>query len=269
MKRVLLAMCAGMLLAGCATQQVQVTTVPLEGTLPNGSLVLNEPVLEHPTLRSLGAYWIIQGDENKNATVSLEYRALSDKENVPPSPWVRGHDFLRVEKGSNDKGAPSKRQENTKLPIPADSWLFAGSALLLKPDTTYELKLTLRDPDGGFAERVLKSRTIAEPVMPMGNGMKAFYVEPGNGGGTGTIDDPFKGIAAANAKAEPGSLFMLRRGIYPPAVLTRSGEPGKPIVWKGTPGAIIRGEGPKQTPRGLDMSNLNDVWLENVTTENA
>ena len=32
---------------------------------------LGDPQLERPTLRSLGVYWIIQGDENQNAFIGL------------------------------------------------------------------------------------------------------------------------------------------------------------------------------------------------------
>ena len=33
-----------------------------------------EPVLESPTLQSIGAYWLVQGDDNANATVSMAWR---------------------------------------------------------------------------------------------------------------------------------------------------------------------------------------------------
>ena len=42
---------------------------------------LGNPQLERPTLRSLGVYWIIQGDDNQNAFIGLEYRKAGS------SPW--------------------------------------------------------------------------------------------------------------------------------------------------------------------------------------
>ena len=42
---------------------------------------LGDPQLERPTLRSLGVYWIIQGDDNQNAFIGLEYRKAGS------SPW--------------------------------------------------------------------------------------------------------------------------------------------------------------------------------------
>jgi len=42
---------------------------------------LGDPQLERPTLRSLGVYWIIRGDDNQNAFIALEYRKAGS------SPW--------------------------------------------------------------------------------------------------------------------------------------------------------------------------------------
>ena len=42
---------------------------------------LGDPQLDRPTLRSLGVYWIIQGDDNQNAFIGLEYRKAGS------SPW--------------------------------------------------------------------------------------------------------------------------------------------------------------------------------------
>src|SRR5271157_5635201 len=44
---------------------------------------LGEPQLERPTLRSLGVYWIIHGDDNQNSFIGLEYRKAGS------SPWRR------------------------------------------------------------------------------------------------------------------------------------------------------------------------------------
>ena len=43
-------------------------------TASNLSRPLGEPRLERPTLRSLGVYWIIRGDDNQNGFIALEYR---------------------------------------------------------------------------------------------------------------------------------------------------------------------------------------------------
>jgi hypothetical protein len=50
--------------------------------------------------------------------------------------------------------------------MPPGARLLAGSVVGLDPRTAYEIRLTLPDPDGGRAERVLKARTMAEPAAP-------------------------------------------------------------------------------------------------------
>src|SRR5436190_14050684 len=121
----------------------------------NASSPAGEPMLEAPTLHCLGAYWIIKGDDNKNARVELEYRKSG------AAGWTKGLSLFRVEKGAPEGAmmrASDRKVHKTLLQIPKDAWLFAGSAVLLDPASEYELKLTLSDPDGGTAEHILKCR---------------------------------------------------------------------------------------------------------------
>src|SRR5688572_22693831 len=115
-----------------------------------------EPVLEAPTLHSLGVHWIIAGDENANAAVRVEWRKTGD------AAWREGPPLFRVERGAHrdEKGRSS-------VDVPEDAWLFAGSVVLLEVDTNYDLRLTLADPDGGERQpAILKARTSAEPAAP-------------------------------------------------------------------------------------------------------
>jgi hypothetical protein len=90
--------------------------------------------------------------------------------------------------------------------------MFAGSVVGLKPNTAYEVRLLLTDPDGGNAEKRVQMRTYAEPVAP--DGLPVKHVIPGNGGGSGTKTDPFRGLDAAHAASQPGTLFLLHKGAY-------------------------------------------------------
>lgn len=78
---------------------------------------LGEPRLEHPTLRSLGVYWIIHGDDNQNGFIGLEYRKAGS------SPWRTGARLFRVE-----RRAHLMERSGSDLEVPDDGWLFAGSA---------------------------------------------------------------------------------------------------------------------------------------------
>jgi hypothetical protein len=203
-------------------------------------------------------YWIIRGDDNRNARVDLDFRKSGTAQ------WNRALPLLRVSKG------PHKDQEGGSPlteKVPEDSWLFAGSLLLLDPDTAYDLRLRLSDPDGGSAERVLTSRTLAEPALPPG--LPTYHVAPGEGGGTGSPSDPYRGLAAAAARAQPGDVFLLHAGVYPGTfVVTKSGEPGKPIVWRGAGDgeALVGGSDPG--PRGIDIQGIHDLWLERLAVRN-
>ena len=222
--------------------------------------LVGEPVLEKPTLHCLGAYWIIKGDANKNAAIAVEYRKAGQPE------WRKGMPLFRVEKGAQ------KGQKGTGMEVPADAWLFAGSVVNLDPDTAYELKLSLKDPDGGAAEKLLAARTIAEPAVAKDAPM--YHVAPGAGGGTGTAADPFKGLAAAQAAAKPGDVFLLHVGTYEGTFeIKKSGESGKPIVWRGAGDgeAILdaQGKDAKRPGRGISVSGIHDVWFEKLTLRNA
>ncbi|MGB7159102.1 MAG: right-handed parallel beta-helix repeat-containing protein [Tepidisphaeraceae bacterium] len=219
------------------------------------------PVLDKPTLRSLGAYWIIKGDDNQNATVRIDYRTAGGGE------WRQGPLLFRVE-----KGAHKPKENDSLLKLADDETLLSASVLLLDPDTAYELKLTLSDPDGGEATtKTLAARTVAEPVAPSG---PMYYVIPGDGGGTGAKNDPYKGLAAAEKNARPGDTFLLAAGVYNgPVTLRKSGEPGKPIVFRGAGGgeAIIDGQGAaaERPGKAIEAVGLHDRWFEDLTIRNA
>ena len=117
------------------------STAVIWASLPASSQAarpVGEPQLERPTLHSLGVYWIIRDDPGGTASVQLEYR----KAGAPA--WKAGAPLFRVE-----RGAHLREKLGSRIVVPADGWLFAGSALLLEPATSYELRLTLLDCAAG------------------------------------------------------------------------------------------------------------------------
>jgi hypothetical protein len=64
---------------------------------------LGEPQLERPTLRSLWVYWIVQGDDNENASIALAYRKSRD------ASWRQGSPLFRVERGAHLMGKNGSR----------------------------------------------------------------------------------------------------------------------------------------------------------------
>jgi len=211
--------------------------------------VPGELTLEMPTMHCLGVRWVIAGDDNRNTRVFVDYRKAGESE------WRRGMALFRTTREAlEDKPAEG-------------STLYAGSVLDLEPDTPYEMRLTLDDPDGGGRQTVLAARTAREPAAP--EPLRTLYVVPGEGGGSGTEDDPFRGLAAADAAAEPGDLIIVGAGSYPAAFTVRkSGQPGRPIIWRGPARgeAVIEGSGGAETAeRGISATDVHDVWLEGLT----
>jgi hypothetical protein len=187
----------------------------------------------HATLHSIGIEWQIVGDDDHDAQCLVQYRIQGT------STWNTFLPLYRVD----DNGA------NT----------LAGSILFLKPATTYEVKLSLSDPDGGSQSRTEMIATRSRPRMPLGG--RKFHVVPGSGGGDGTRETPFQGVAAAQSVAAAGDIFLLHAGDYSGEIeFTVSGAPGAYIAWKGA------GDGAAVIDR--IRVNADHIWLENLTVTN-
>ncbi len=222
---------------------------------------MGEPRLERPTLHALGVSWTIEGDDNQNAFITLEYRKAGS------SAWHRGARLFRVE-----HRAHLMEERGSALLVPDGGWLFAGSVLFLEPDTSHELRLTLEDPDGGRATRMLHASTRCEPRLTAS--ARVRHVVPGSGGGSGSQNDPFRGLAAAGKAAEPGDLFLVSAGVYEGTwTVRRSGVPGRPIVWRGQGAAATlldaQGHASERPGQGIAASGTHDVWFEDLTVRNA
>ncbi len=225
---------------------------------------VGEPVLDPPTVRCLGVYWVIRDDDAHPASVRVDYRP------VGKPGWRQGPSLLRVASGPfrGEGGTPKP----PALTIPSDAHLFAGSVLLLDPDTPYQLRLTLSGGGGESVQRTLTTRTLTEPTAPAH--MVERHVVPGTGGGSGTRSDPFRGLAAAEARAHPGDLFLLHVGRYAaPFHIRHSGEQERPIVWRGAgDGEAVLDAGEaheKLTVHAVEASDIHDVWFEKLSICNA
>jgi len=101
----------------------------------SNSVTPGQFVVEPPTLQNLGFEWYIDGDANRNATVTVIYKKASDTSRV----WKQGLHLLRIQNEVNDQGAGG---------VYTAPNMFAGSVLDLDPDTDYQVMLTMQDPDG-------------------------------------------------------------------------------------------------------------------------
>src|SRR5688500_7851458 len=97
---------------------------------------------EPATLHCLAVRWPVVGDADEDAAVAVRFRAKGE------SDWHDAYPLFRTRPDPHAANAtPAARV--------AGGWMFAGSIVGLTPLTEYEVKLALKDPDGGDAERTL------------------------------------------------------------------------------------------------------------------
>jgi regulation of enolase protein 1 (concanavalin A-like superfamily) len=192
---------------------------------------LTGEVTAYSTIYSLGVEWDVVGDTDHDARVDVEYKPAAS------SAWLPAAPLMRVDYNGRN--------------------MLAGSVMFLSPDTSYQVRLTLFDPDGGGETREVSVRTLNVPAPPAG---RVFHVVPGSGGGDGSLASPFRGVVEAQAAAQPGDTFLMHGGFYGPDRLTFyvSGAPGAYIVWKAA------GDG-EVVIDGLDVYNRGHVWFEGLT----
>jgi len=170
--------------------------------------------VEHPTLLNLGFEWSISGDDNRNAQVAVQYRRSGE------SAWRNALPMLRI--GGENVGRDA---ENLHYTVPHG---FAGSILNLQPDTEYECRFTLTDPDGasGQTTQTVKVRTRTEP-QPYAGGRLLHVYSPDH---KGDRQQPnFTGILQAyygaglgdwsvvrERRAQPGDTILVHAGLYRP-----------------------------------------------------
>ncbi len=176
------------------------------------AVTAGELVVEPPTLINLGFEWWIDGDDNRNASVAVTFRKRGESRWRDTLPLLRLHGERIYSESRVDVVAPN---------------MFAGSILDLEPDTEYEARLVLADPDGvrGEAERLLTVRTRAEPMRPADG--RVFHVYPHGFSGS-KLEPAFEGLMCAynewcagtdwatsgRPRVRPGDTIVVHAGVY-------------------------------------------------------
>src|SRR6476620_6202053 len=147
----------------------------------SNAVTSGEFIIDPPTLINLGFEWMIQGDDNRNAAVAVSYRKKGE------SQWRQGMPLLRLQNEEIFQG--------DRLDVVAPN-MFAGSILDLEPDTEYEARFVLSDPDGvqGVAQRTVSVRKRPEPQPYTGG--RTFHVYPPGYKGAKT-EPAFEGLMCA------------------------------------------------------------------------
>ncbi|MCC6831441.1 MAG: right-handed parallel beta-helix repeat-containing protein [Thermoleophilia bacterium] len=187
-----------------AVAAIPATALPAPA--PRASLPTT-PTAPSPTTTALTLLWPVRGDRDRDARVAVDQRVAGTAR------WSRAMSLRRTPAGALEGFSWPERH--------------AGSIMGLRPGTRYEVRLRLRDPDGGSRTRVLRARTRPVPA-------------PAGGPATRTVTPAT--LASALDAARPGDIIELGAGRYPGFTVDVSGAPGRPIVIRGTDGAVIDGE---------------------------
>lgn len=124
-----------------------------------------------PTIINLAVEWNIQGDDNQNGIVTLQFRQEGKRK------WNQGMPLRRVPAGENKTALTLPRKAPGYSGFKWEN-KHSGSIFDLKPNTVYEIKLTLKDPDGGSVIKLVKAHT--RPAPHIGDNAKIIEIAPGN-----------------------------------------------------------------------------------------
>ncbi len=206
-------------------------SVPL---IAQQAVMLND-VEHHGNFHAAGAVVTISGDDNWNAVVNFEIHRPGSSGYLPVHPGVR-----------------------------VDDTHFVASFFDLEPDTSYDIQMTLADPDGvnGAAwvqfTIVTRSDQFPEPVL------RTLYVSPTGSNSNPGIDPaaPLLTIQHAADLAQPGDLISIAPGIYRESVTVgSSGTAAQPIVFRGaTAGAVLDGADESVLLGVTWASEGNGIW---------
>ena len=239
-------------------------------------------IVEPPTLTNLGFEWSIQGDDNRNATVKVAYRAVGTTEWQAALPLLRMGDERVI-----------RMTEYLNYTVPHG---FAGSILDVAPNTEYECRFTMNDPDGveGDSVQIRTVKTRAEPKAAEGG--RILHVYPAKWTGEKqspsftTLQDAYYGSGTGDwsivreRTVQAGDIIEIHVGLYeadrfdyvnPEGIafhgtyhLTAKGTADKPIVIRaaGDGEVIFDGAGAHTL---FDVTATEHHIFEGLTIRNA
>ncbi|HVZ27445.1 MAG TPA: hypothetical protein VG798_02220 [Rhizomicrobium sp.] len=271
------------------------TLTPAFAQAPSKAVTAGAFLAERPTLNSLGFEWKVSGDANRNAQVEVTYRVKGETQ------WRKALPLFRMNGEQVPGPKPHFGDRNYYDYIVPN--MFAGSILNLKPDTVYETRFTLSDPDGvkGRKQQAATVRTRAVPAPASGG--HVYHVYPF--GFKGVMQQPgFIGLMTAYymgsdesdhsntmpPRVRPGDIILVHAGTYKdqrfvyggfdasvPAYgtpfdgtyyLTQSGTPDKPIVIKaaGDGEVIFDGDGAQNL---FNLMGASYNYFDGITVRNT
>ena len=220
---------------------------PAESSAVDNIQRVREFMVDPPTLHCLGFRWYIFGDDNGDATVRVRYRKAGN------TTWKEALPMLRV----------NREVANWDFNPYACENLLAGSIFNLTPDTGYEVRCSMLDPDGGEADTTVVVRTRAVPSVP--HPLRTLHVttKPES-----ELKNSYTDLHEAVKGLKPGDMVLIHGGVHtigPEGIrLETSGTKDHPIVFRGAGDgkAILQAE---YTTTIFNLRDTNDVFFEDLT----
>jgi cysteine-rich repeat protein len=148
-----------------------------------------------PTFENLSVEWAITGDDDLDGVVTVRYRKQGAAD------WRTGLPLRRIPAGTAEGFSWSNKH--------------SGSVFELEPGATWELELTLADPDGGGETRTVSASTRALPTPSAGATVKAATPST---------------LASVLGSAVAGDIVELDDGTYSAFTVTRDGAADN-LLW--------------------------------------
>lgn len=177
-----------------------------------------ESLTAYGTFNNIGVTLNIKNteDPNRNASATIEYRA---KESAYRS------------------GFPLTRVSQTR---------FVGSLFWLEPGTTYEVRVTVKDPDQGPLDgQQFTTSVTTRPELHVPAPKREIIVSPTGDGSSCSRQSPCNLDVGLN-RAGPGDAVILLKGVYYTGDITvpNGGSAAAPLIIRGEKGAILDGADP-------------------------
>jgi len=218
---------------------------------PSSNAVTPGNIKVDATFEHIGILYNISGDENLNSNLEIEFREQDNGVYQNGAITMRSHPGLVIDGSTYNANH------------------HAGSAMFLEPNTTYNIRLTLSDPDGGGTTTTITASTKAYPTET--NNYR--YVAPGSSGGSGTSSNPYRGLQTAADNAQAGITYIVRPGNYSGFSLNTNGTANAPITFRSENPREAVINGGSSSIRIIELGVFNDsiqhIIIDGFTIENG
>jgi VCBS repeat-containing protein len=223
----------------------------------------------YPSLEVCSVILSYTGDDNNNATVNMQWRVHAT------SAWKQGMDMTKDTRATvvGNEGSPSyitnawKNQFRAVILLPLSVLNSSGTGFTvtsITPNTTYDIQITVNDPDGVTGTNPATGTFTTWQTNPASSGFTYYVSTTGNDSNDGSASDnshAWKTLAHAAGAANAGATIKILPGTYASVTVTRSGTASNYITWvsndTGNPAVISSSSGSPVTINGASFNRFS------------